>query len=73
MGQNSPMKYNRGQTIFVEDFQGNRVPQRVWEDAGEIVLVTSDELFSLLERGESDLHPIGVPKTDVVVRQRKEP
>jgi hypothetical protein len=59
------MKYTRGQNVIVEDFRGDKVPQRVWEDAGDVVFVTSDELFSLLEIGQSDLHPVGVPKADV--------
>lgn len=59
------MKFNRGQNVLVEDFQGKKIPQRVWEDTGDVVLVTSDTHFVLLERGESDLYAIGVPKADV--------
>lgn len=62
---NYPMQYNRGQSVLVEDFEGKKVPLRVWEDTGEVVLVTSSEVFSLLEKGGCELHPIGVPKSDV--------
>lgn len=65
MGDYGPMKYTQGDSVLVENFDGSRVPLRVWQDLGDLVLVTSECLFELLKRGESELYPIGVPKADV--------
>jgi hypothetical protein len=66
------MNYSRGQNVIVKDFRGRRYPRKVWADKGERVEITSAEVFRLLERGETELWPIAVPKCDVsAVRPRR--
>jgi hypothetical protein len=64
------MTYSKGQKVTVKDFTGERFVRRVWQDAGAVVFVTSDEVFRLLETGKTDLWPVGVPKADISIVQR---
>ena len=61
------MNYSRGEIVSVKDFKRRTYVRRVCEDRGAIVFITSDEVFRQLEKGESELWPIGVPKKDVSV------
>jgi len=64
------MTYSKGQKVTVKDYSGEQFIRRVWQDAGKIVYITSDEVFRLLESGKPKLWPVGVPKANVsLVRQ----
>lgn len=60
------MDYKRGDRVYVEDLWGKKVPQIVWKDAGNIVEVTSEEVFKSLEKNETKLHPLGFPKAEII-------
>lgn len=64
--EGADMKYSKGQVVIVRDYKGRHHRRRVCEDAGTHVLVTSDEVFNALERSESELWPIALPKADVL-------
>ena len=61
----SSMTYEKGQEVIVKDYTGERLIRRVWRDAGDVVYITSSEVFRLLKEGKTKLWPIGVPKSDV--------
>jgi len=65
------MTYEKGQEVVVKDYSGERLVRRVWEDTGEVVYITSDEVFRLLNEGKTELWPIGVPKSDVSIRRNR--
>lgn len=65
------MNYLRGQEVVVKDYRGRALVRRVWRDLGETVEITSEAVFRMLEKGQSDLWPIRVPKSDVSVRRNR--
>jgi hypothetical protein len=64
------MSYQKGQTVSIRDCDGQAVRLRIWRDAGSLVFVASDEVFRLLESGQKDVWPIGIPKSDVIRRNQ---
>ena len=70
--RNWAMNYKKGQPVSVKDCDRCNVSLRVWKDEGRTVFVASDEVFRLLENGETKLWAIGVPKSDVsAIRPRR--
>jgi hypothetical protein len=69
--RNWSMTYEKGQEVVVKDYSGERLIRRVWKDAGEVIYITSDEVFRLLEEGKTELRPVGVPKSDVSIRRNQ--
>jgi hypothetical protein len=65
------MTYEKGQEVIVKDYSGEQLIRRVWQDAGEVVYITSSEVFRLLKEGKTELWPIGVPKSDVSIRRNQ--
>ena len=66
------MTYEKGQEVVVKDYSGERLIRRVWKDAGEVVYITSNEVFRLLKEGKTNLWPIGVPRSDVSIRRNRQ-
>ena len=56
---------NIHQAVVVRDFMGRGFVRRVWELAGNIVFITSEEGIKKLSNGEENLWPIGIPIEDV--------
>ena len=63
------MSYQKGQMVSVKDCDGRSVQLQIWRDAGSVVFVASAEVFRLLEAGQKEVWPIGVPKSDVSIRR----
>jgi len=59
------MNYAKGQNVLVTDYEGEKFKRRVWRDQGATVLITSGDVFALLENGQTALWPIPVPKASV--------
>ena len=66
------MTYEKGQEVVVKDYSGERLIRRVWKDAGEVVYITSNEVFRLLREGKTNLWPIAVPKSDLAIRRNRQ-
>ena len=59
------MNYKKGQAVAVKDCDGRSVQLFVWKDCGASVLVASGKVLQSLERGETNVWAIGVPRGDV--------
>gem|GEM_PF-6749975 len=55
----------QGLAVLVTDYQGVKHLKKVWEDAGKVVLITSESNFFALKRGMSHILPIAVPRETV--------
>jgi len=53
--------------IKVTDYRGRRLSKVVWEDAGDAVVITSQDVLKRLKRGDFRLIPIRFPKDSVSV------
>jgi hypothetical protein len=55
----------RGEVVILREFNGNPIVGRVWACVPGAVLINDDQNFSLRERGELALGPVGFPVEDV--------
>ena len=56
---------NKGKSVLVTDYQGVKHLKKVWDDTGDVILITSESNFYALKRGLSHIWPIGVPRATV--------
>jgi hypothetical protein len=55
----------RGDQVVVRTAGGEPRLVRVWDVAGEVVLICSEENYQTLVSGKEGLWPVGFPKKDV--------
>jgi hypothetical protein len=67
------MKYKKGQQVAVKDCDGRNVLLRVWEEKAGVIFVASDNVFQSLERGDTAVWAIGVPRKDVSPAKKRSP
>lgn len=68
--------FERGMQVVVTAYEGRQVQRRVWEDAGDGVLVCSEEEYRRALRNKDEARAAGVSKHDVaevVGNGRQEP
>ena len=54
--------FRRGQRIEITNFAGEKKLKTVWEDRGEVVLITSPRGYKLLKTGSREIYPVGFPR-----------
>jgi hypothetical protein len=59
------MNFTKGEYVDVIDYQNKRHPLVVSKDLGERVSVTSRDIFDAIERGDTSIPAIAVPKATV--------
>ena len=65
INETSPMSFNKGECVEVADYQNKRRRLVVYKDLGARVSVTSQDILDALERGDTSIPAIAVPKATV--------